>query len=374
MATMRAATPALSTRRCVASAKSCISLPQRRSANVVVKAGKQTDAAFEVGKTLSLLAVSSQWALSGQAQAAVELSQIADSDGRLGAIAFLFLPALGWVAFNILQPAFNQLNRMGEMRESSAAPKKATKRRAIAGAVGLGAALSTMMAQSADASAELSQIADSDARLAAIATLFVPAIGWVAFNMLQPVFNQLDRMQEMRSTGAAPKKATKKRGIASAVGLGAGLSLMMAETANASTELSQIADSDARLGAIALLFVPALGWVAFNILQPLFNQINRMDEMRGSPAPKKATKKRGIAGAVGVMGAMSLLAAQSTSASTELSQLAESDGRLAAIATLFVPVVGWVAFNILQPAFNQLNRMSEMNEAPAPKKGTQKRR
>jgi hypothetical protein len=35
--------------------------------------------------------------------------------------------------------------------------------------------------------------------------------------------------------------------------------------------------------------------------------------------------------------------------------------RLATISLLFLPAVGWVAFNILQPAFNQLNRMSEKN-------------
>ena len=34
-------------------------------------------------------------------------------------------------------------------------------------------------------------IAESDNRLAIILTLFVPALGWVGFNMLQPVLNQV---------------------------------------------------------------------------------------------------------------------------------------------------------------------------------------
>ena len=38
---------------------------------------------------------------------------------RLSVLALLFIPALGWVAFNILQPAFNQLNRMSEMKDEA---------------------------------------------------------------------------------------------------------------------------------------------------------------------------------------------------------------------------------------------------------------
>lgn len=35
------------------------------------------------------------------AQAAMEVAQVADNDARLGVLAFIFLPALAWVAFNI---------------------------------------------------------------------------------------------------------------------------------------------------------------------------------------------------------------------------------------------------------------------------------
>jgi hypothetical protein len=41
--------------------------------------------------------------------------------------------------------------------------------------------------------------------------------------------------------------------------------------------------------------------------------------------------------------------------------------RLGTIALLFAPAVAWVGFNMLQPLNNQLDRMSEMNAAPAPK-------
>ncbi len=35
------------------------------------------------------------------AQAAMEIAQVADGDGRVGILGFIFLPALAWVAFNI---------------------------------------------------------------------------------------------------------------------------------------------------------------------------------------------------------------------------------------------------------------------------------
>jgi hypothetical protein len=62
--------------------------------------------------------------------------------------------------------------------------------------------------------------------------------------MLQPAFNQLNRMSEKNAAGSSSKK---KRGIAGAVGLGAALSMLAAENADAATELSQLAASDNRL-------------------------------------------------------------------------------------------------------------------------------
>jgi len=147
----------------------------------------------------------------------------------------------------------------------------------VAGAVGLGAAMSLMFAGSAEAASELSQLAGTDNRVAVLATLFLPALGWVGFNILGPLTNQIDRMSDMKDD-AAP-------GVAGAVGLGAALSLMCAGNAEAATELSQLAASDNRVGVLATLFVPALGWVAFNIFSPLFSQLNRMSEMRDEAAP-----------------------------------------------------------------------------------------
>jgi hypothetical protein len=86
---------------------------------------------------------------------------------RLGTISLLFLPALAWVGFNMLQPATNQLNRMNEIREEAVAGSSGgRKKRGVAGAVGLGAALSMFAAQNADAATELSQLAASDNRCA----------------------------------------------------------------------------------------------------------------------------------------------------------------------------------------------------------------
>jgi photosystem II PsbY protein len=113
----------------------------------------------QAGKIAALSAVASSWVFSGQAQAAVELANVAASDNRLGTLSLLFLPALGWVAFNIAQPAFNQLNRMDELKTEAAGPSTGRKKRGLAGAVGMGAALSMFAAQQADAATEVAQLA-----------------------------------------------------------------------------------------------------------------------------------------------------------------------------------------------------------------------
>ena len=82
----------------------------------------------QLSKVVSLGAVASTWMMAGNAQAATELSQIAAGDGRLATISLLFLPAIGWVAFNILQPFLNQLGRMSEMNEDAASAPTKKKR------------------------------------------------------------------------------------------------------------------------------------------------------------------------------------------------------------------------------------------------------
>jgi hypothetical protein len=63
--------------------------------------------------------------------------------------------------------------------------------------------------------------------------------------------------------------------IATAVGLGAAASMLLAQNADAATQVAELAGGDNRVGTIALLFLPALGWVGFNMLTPLQNQVNR---------------------------------------------------------------------------------------------------
>jgi hypothetical protein len=48
-----------------------------------------------------------------------------------------------------------------------------------------------------------------------------------------------------------------------------------------------------RLGTIALLFAPVVGWVGFNIAQPFFNQMNRMGEIKSEAAGASAGGKKG---------------------------------------------------------------------------------
>lgn len=128
--------------------------------------------------------------------------------------------------------------------------------------------------------------------------LFLRASGWVGFNIAQPLFTQLGRMTEMQAEGSAPvaksaKSAKKavKRSLAAIVGLSAVCSMLMAETANAATEVAQLAETDNRILVLATVFVPVVGWVGFNIAQPLFSQFLRMNdkaEVKAAAAKKAA--------------------------------------------------------------------------------------
>ena len=111
------------------------------------------------------------------------------------ALVFLVIlgPALGWVAFNILQPGLNQLNNMQE--------KNAKRKGLAAGVGGLSAAALMGMPEAADAATEAMQLADLDARIA-IFGAFVPVLGWVGYNILGPGLKQLEKMQQ----DAAKKK------------------------------------------------------------------------------------------------------------------------------------------------------------------------
>jgi len=152
-------------------------------------------------------------------------------------------------------------------------------------------------------------------------------------------------------------------GVAAGLGLSAAL-LLASEKAEAAQEITQLAASDNRFTIILTLFLPVVGWVLFNIAGPALNQLaniaERNKDLKGvSKSLRKGTKsigtkKRAIAGAVTGLSAASLLAVPQADAAQEVMQLAASDNRVGIIATLFLPVVGWVGFNIAGPALNQL--------------------
>lgn len=50
---------------------------------------------------MALTSVVGSFLAAGNANAAVEIAQLAGSDNRVGILATLFLPAIGWVLFNI---------------------------------------------------------------------------------------------------------------------------------------------------------------------------------------------------------------------------------------------------------------------------------
>ena len=222
-----------------------------------------------------------------------------------------------------MTPGLNQFNSMQE--------KNARGKKGIPLGLGLSAAALAGMPEEADAATELMQTAGLDARIL-IFGAFVPVLGWVAYNILKPGLNQIEDMQ---------KKNAKTRGVAAGVtGLSAAALLGMPEQADAATELMQTAGLDARI-LIFGAFVPVLGWVAYNILKPGLNQIEDMQ--------KKNAKTRGVAAGVTGLSAAALLGMpEQADAATELMQTAGLDARIL-IFGAFVPVLGWVAYNILKP-------------------------
>jgi photosystem II PsbY protein len=65
-------------------------------------------------------------------------------------------------------------------------------------------------------------------------------------------------------------------------------------------------------------------------------------------------KAQGVVGPTIGLTAASLLAAQSADAATQLGDIADLDKRVLLLGSLLLPVIGWVAFNILPGLFNQL--------------------
>lgn len=285
---------------------------------------------------MAAAAASSTFLAASSAQAATEVAQIAGGDNRAAILLTLLAPAVGWVAFNILGGLQGQLERMSEIKDEAG--------RAVIGGAGLSAA-GLLLADNAQAASEVAQIAGGDNRAAIILTLLLPAVGWVAFNIFQALQGQIERMSDMKDDNS--------KGIAGAVGLGAA-SLLFADSAQAASEVAQVAGGDNRAVILLTLLLPAVGWVAFNIFQGLQGQIERMSDM-------KDDANRGVAGAVGLT-AVSMLFAESASASMEMAQIAGGDNRAVILLSLLAPAVGWVGFNIFSALQGQIERMGEMKD------------
>jgi photosystem II PsbY protein len=136
------------------------------------------------------------------AEEVAKIAAASDNDSRGLLLLVVLAPAVGWVLFNILRPALNQLDRM---RSSSKA--------VIGGGIGIGAmssllssssqhsdaeAMAMAMAMASSTPDELASIAvsaDNDSRGLLLLIVIAPAIGWVLFNILRPALNQLDKMR-----------------------------------------------------------------------------------------------------------------------------------------------------------------------------------
>ncbi|KAL9241152.1 hypothetical protein vseg_015294 [Gypsophila vaccaria] len=149
----------------------------------------------------------------------------------------------------------------------------------------------------------------------------------------------------LKNTNVAPKIATSSA-IAGAIFT----TLSSMEPAIAAQQIAEIAEGGDNRGlALLLPIVPAIGWVLYNILQPALNQFNRMRSERAVV----------IGLGLGLSGLG--LKSQDVWAAQEMAQIGEnssgSDNRGLLLLIVVLPAIGWVLFNILQPALNQLNRM-----------------
>jgi len=160
----------------------------KKKGGLAVSASSSPAAAAVAGAFFQALA-SSDAALAAQRVADAASAADAGSDNRGQLLLFVVAPAIGWVLYNILQPALNQLNRM--------------RSQALVAGAGLGAAAAAGMACAPEASAaqELAALAAAaaapadDNRGLLLLIVVTPAIGWVLFNILQPALNQLNRMR-----------------------------------------------------------------------------------------------------------------------------------------------------------------------------------
>ncbi|CAI8598136.1 unnamed protein product [Vicia faba] len=131
-------------------------------------------------------AIFSSLATCDAAFAAQQIAEIAEGDNRGLALLLPLVPAIGWVLYNILQPALNQINRM-----------RSTRGVIVGLGLGLGGLAVSGMVSEASAS-EIGMIAEaarSDNRGTLLLFVVAPAILWVLYNILQPALNQINKMR-----------------------------------------------------------------------------------------------------------------------------------------------------------------------------------
>ncbi|CAN8243823.1 unnamed protein product [Cochlearia groenlandica] len=144
-------------------------------------------------------AVFSALSYSEPAFAAHQIAQIAatsveGSDNRGLALLLPIVPALGWVLFNILQPAINQINKMRE-------PKGIIVGLGIGGGLAAAGLLTTPPEATASVVNEIAAVAaeaatkGGDNRGQLLLFVVAPALLWVLYNILQPALNQLNKMR-----------------------------------------------------------------------------------------------------------------------------------------------------------------------------------
>ncbi len=144
--------------------------------------------------------------------------------------------------------------------------------------------------------------------------------------------------------------AAKPAGLAAPAIAGAVFSTLSAcDPAFAAQQIAEIAEGDNRGLALLLPIIPAIIWVLYNILQPALNQINRM----------RSSKSIVVGLGLGGLAATGFVATPQASAVAEMAMIAEaaSDNRGQLLLIVVTPALLWVAYNILQPALNQINRM-----------------
>lgn len=125
--------------------------------------------------------------------------------------------------------------------------------------------------------------------------------------------------------------------------------LSSCDSAFAAQQIAELAEGGDNRGlALLLPLIPALAWVLYNILQPALNQINKM-------------RNQGIIIGLGLTGlaATGFFNTPEASAASDIAMIAEaaSDNRGQLLLIVVTPALLWVAYNILQPALNQINKM-----------------